>query len=229
MPHSLIPPHGGTLVNPIVDAARAEELKRDSRDWPSIDLTPRQLCDLELLLNGGFSPLTGFLGKADYERVITEMRLADGTLWPIPVMLDIDDEMAGRLGRGAVLALARRRGRDARRPPRRGPVAGRPGARGGGRLRHRQPRAPGGEPPARGDQALVRRAGASRGSPLPHHYDFRTLRLTPAEVRERFARRGWRRVVAFQTRNPMHRAHLELTVRAARRSRPTCSSTRSWA
>ena len=105
MPDSLIPPHSGTLVNPIVDAARAEEIRRASRDWPSIDLTPRQLCDLELLLNSGFSPLTGFLAKDDYERVVAEMRLADGTLWPIPVMLDVDDETAARLGRGGVLAL----------------------------------------------------------------------------------------------------------------------------
>ena len=215
MSYSLIPPHGGTLVNPIVDAARAEELKRDSRDWPSIDLTPRQLCDLELLLNGGFSPLTGFLGKADYERVITEMRLADGTLWPIPVMLDIDDETAGRLGRGAVLAL-----RDAEgvmlaalhvEDLWQADLAHEAAAVFGTANR---------EHPAvnhlLGATKSWYAGGRLEGLALPHHYDYRTLRLTPAEVRERFARRGWRRVAAFQTRNPMHRAHLELTVRAAK-------------
>ncbi len=215
MPHSLIPPHGGTLVNPIVEAGRAEEIKRASRDWPSIDLTPRQLCDLELLLNGGFSPLTGFLGKADYERVVAEMRLVDGTLWPIPVMLDVDDETAGRLGKGAVLAL-----RDAE-----GVMLAvlhaedvwqadleHEAATVFGTINREHP-------------AVNHLLGATRpwyvggrleGLTLPHHYDYQTLRLTPAEVRERFSRRGWRKVAAFQTRNPMHRAHLELTVRAAK-------------
>ena len=130
MPHSLIAPHGGTLVNPIVDAARAEEIKKASRDWPSWDLTPRQLCDLELILNGGFSPLTGFLGKADYERVVAEMRLADGTLWPMPITLDVDDEPGGPAEPRVVPRAPRRRGRHAGRPARRGHVAGRSGARG---------------------------------------------------------------------------------------------------
>ncbi|HUU61464.1 MAG TPA: bifunctional sulfate adenylyltransferase/adenylylsulfate kinase [Acidimicrobiia bacterium] len=215
MPDSLIPPHGGTLVNPIVDAARAEEIKRDSRDWPSIDLTPRQLCDLELLLNGGFSPLIGFLGKADYERVVAEIRLADGTLWPIPVMLDVDDETADRLGGGAVLALRDAEGvmlaalhvEDVWQAD----------------LEHEAATVFG--TTNREHPAVNHLLGSTRpwyvggrleGLALPHHYDYQTLRLTPAELRERFARRGWRRVAAFQTRNPMHRAHLELTVRAAK-------------
>ena len=215
MPDSLIPPHGGTLVDPMVDAARAEEIKRSSRDWPSIDLTPRQLCDLELLLNGGFSPLTGFLARPDYERVMAEMRLADGTLWPIPVMLDVDDETAGRLGKGAVLALRDAEGvmlaalhiEDLWQADREHEAAAVFGTTN------------------REHPAVDHLLGATRpwyvggrleGLSLPHHYDYRTLRLTPAEVRERFARRGWRRVAAFQTRNPMHRAHLELTVRAAK-------------
>jgi sulfate adenylyltransferase len=215
VPDSLIPPHGGSLVNPIVDAARAEEIKRDSRDWPSIDLTPRQLCDLELLLNGGFSPLIGFLGQADYERVVAEMRLTDGTLWPIPVMLDVDDETAGRLGRGAVLAL-----RDAEgvmlaalhvEDPWRADLEHEAAAVFGTTNR---------EHPAVNHLLGATRpwyvGGRLEGLTLPHHYDYRTLRLSPAEVRERFTRRGWRRVAAFQTRNPMHRAHLELTVRAAK-------------
>jgi sulfate adenylyltransferase len=212
---SLIPPHGGTLVDPIVDSDRAEEIKRSSRDWPSIDLTPRQLCDLELLLNGGFSPLAGFLTKADYERVVAEMRLVDGTLWPIPVMLDVDEETAGRLGRGASLALRDAEGvmlaalhvEDLWQAD----------------LEHEAAAVFGTS--NREHPAVNHLLGATRpwyvggrleGLVLPHHYDYQTLRLTPVEVRERFARRGWRRVAAFQTRNPMHRAHLELTVRAAK-------------
>ena len=102
---NLIQPHGGELINPLVDERRAEELKAESRDWPSWDLTPRQICDLELLLNGGFSPLTGFMGREDHESVCEKMRLADGTLWPIPITLDVGDALAEKLQRGMSLAL----------------------------------------------------------------------------------------------------------------------------
>src|SRR5947208_6574345 len=104
----LIAPHGGELINLLVNAENAEraaELKAASRDWPSWDLTPRQICDLELLLNGGFSPLAGFMGRADYESVVRDMRLADGTLWPIPITLDITEELAGRLPSGDWVSL----------------------------------------------------------------------------------------------------------------------------
>src|SRR5271163_1142035 len=84
----LIAPHGGELVQLQVPAARAAELKAHSKDWPSWDLSARQLCDLELLMSGGFSPLRGFMNRADYEGVCHNMRLADGTLWPMPITLD---------------------------------------------------------------------------------------------------------------------------------------------
>ena len=105
MSDHLIPPHGGTLINLFPDAALSTELKAESRDWPSHDLTPRQLCDLELLVSGGFSPLSGFMGREDYERVCKEMRLADGTLWPIPITLDVSEELAKSLSPGSQLAL----------------------------------------------------------------------------------------------------------------------------
>src|SRR6266849_5095294 len=105
MTDHLIAPHGGALKELVVDAARGAELKKASRDWPSWDLSERQMCDVELLLSGGFSPLEGFLSRADYESVRDRMRLADGTLWPIPVVLDVAEEFAASVGSGASVAL----------------------------------------------------------------------------------------------------------------------------
>jgi sulfate adenylyltransferase len=212
----LIAPHGGELVDLLVSPERAAELKAASRDWPSWDLTPRQLCDLELLLSGSFSPLRGFLGRADHDAVAERMRLADGTLWPIPITLDIPRELAGRLAVGrSVLALRDAEGvmlaachvdelwePDLEASCR--AVFGttdlaHPGA---AYLRERT------------HPVFV--AGKLEGLQLPVHYDFRALRLTPQELRAEMARLGWRQIVAFQTRNPMHRAHCELTLRAAK-------------
>lgn len=211
----LIPPHGGKLVNLLVDADRAARLKLDSREWPSWDLTARQLCDLELLLNGGFSPLRGFMTCADYEAVCASMRLADGTLWPIPLTLDVSEDLAQTLAPGTTLALRDPEGimlaalhvEDVWRPDRLSEASAVYGT-----TRREHP----------GVAHLLDRThpyfvgGQLEGLQLPVHYDFRALRLTPAELRVEFARLGWRRVVAFQTRNPMHRAHQELALRAAK-------------
>src|SRR5271170_4381204 len=97
----LIAPHGGELVQLQVPAARAAELKAHSKDWPSWDLTARQLCDLELLMSGGFSPLRGFMNRADYEGVCHNMRLASGTLWPMPITLDVSEDFAKKLTAGS--------------------------------------------------------------------------------------------------------------------------------
>src|SRR6476619_196982 len=94
---SLAPPHGGALVNLLAGAARADEIRTASHAWPSWDLTPRQLCGFELLANGGFSPLTGFMTRADYEAVCQDMRLANGTLWPMPITLDVPEAFAAEL------------------------------------------------------------------------------------------------------------------------------------
>ena len=192
----LIPPHGGRLVDLLAGPERAAELKAASRDWPSWDLTPRQLCDLELLLNGGFSPLTGFMGRADYESVCATMRLADGTLWPIPITLDVPDELAEKLGRGRVARAARPRGRDARRAPRRG-ASGEPDreARGAGGLRHHRLEAPRAWP-----TCSTARTPCLRGRPARGPAAARPLRLPrPAphagraarRVRARWAGAGW--------------------------------------
>src|SRR5260370_22468811 len=105
MADHLVPPYGGALVDVVVDDGRASELRKASTYWPSWDLTPRQLCDLELLLSGAFSPLRGFLGSADVGSVCADMRLSDGTLWPVPVTLDVPGELATQVGPGASVAL----------------------------------------------------------------------------------------------------------------------------
>jgi sulfate adenylyltransferase len=213
----LNPPHGGALVNLYVDDARARELKSAAKDWPSWDLTARQLCDLELLLDGGFSPLRGFMTEQDYQSVCAGMRLTDGTLWPIPITLDVDAETAATLHAGSTLALRDGEGvmlavlhvEDVYEPDRRAEAE-----QVFGTANTEHP----------GVDYLTRRAnpwyvgGTVEGVTRPHHYDYTNRRLTPAQLRERFQQRGWSRVVAFQTRNPMHRAHQELTLRAARDS-----------
>ena len=97
----LIPPHGGELVDLIAQPETVNQLKSHSREWPSWDLTARQLCDLELLLSGGFSPLRGFMNRADYEGVCSNMKLASGVLWPMPITLDVSEEFARSLKPGS--------------------------------------------------------------------------------------------------------------------------------
>jgi sulfate adenylyltransferase len=213
---ALIEPHGGHLVNLLAAPQRAAELKAASRDWPSWDLTPRQSCDLELLLDGSFSPLTGFLGRADHDAVCAGMRLADGTLWPIPITLDVPRSLADTLAPGnSTLALRDAEGvmlaalhvEELWEPDLAADAQAVYGTA---------------DPTHPGVAYLIERtqpvlvAGRLEGLQPPAHYDFHPLRLTPAELRAEIAREGWRRVVAFQTRNPMHRAHCELTLRAAK-------------
>ena len=213
----LIPPYGGTLKDLRLDAAAADEARARALELPGWDLTERQLCDLELLANGGFSPLAGFMNQADYERVVTDMRLADGTLWPMPITLDVSEAFAGRVATGDEVVLRDPEGvalailtvSDIWRPDRAAEAEAVFGTR---------------DTAHPGAAYLLERShpvylgGRVEALELPSHYDFPHLRLTPAETRARFARSGWRRVVAFQTRNPMHRAHVELTFLAARQA-----------
>src|SRR5262245_58770552 len=177
-PAHLITPHGGSLRNLIVGSDRQLELKAASRDWPSWDLTPRQLCDLELLMNGGFSPLMGFMGKADFDGVVRNMRLADGTLWTIPITLDVPESLARQLHDGSMLALrdpegvmlAALRVDEVYQPDR---VAEAKGVFGTDDTDHP------------GVAYALNRAhpyyvgGRLEGLQLPAHYDFRSLRDTP--------------------------------------------------
>jgi sulfate adenylyltransferase len=213
---NLIPPHGGELINPIVSPSQAAELKAHSKEYPSWDLTARQVCDVELLLSGGFSPLRGFMNRADYEGVCHNMRLSSGVLWPMPITLDVSEEFAKGLKPGSSkIALRDPEGvmlavlhvEDVWQPNRSDEAKSVFGT-----TSKAHP----------GVDYVLNKAnpwyvgGKIEGLQLPSHYDFRSLRLTPGELRAEFSRLGWRRAVAFQTRNPMHRAHQELTFRAAR-------------
>jgi len=193
----------------------AQKLKVEAGELASWDLTPRQVCDLELLMNGGFHPLKGFLTEADYNRVVDEMRLASGALWPVPVTLDVTEGFAGKVEPGQDIALRDPEGvilaimsvTDKWTPDKHREAARVFGA---DDLAH----------PA--VNHLHHKAGpVYLGGPItgiqpPVHYDFKARRDTPNELRAYFRKVGWRRVVAFQTRNPLHRAHQELTFRAAK-------------
>ncbi|GAA0707549.1 bifunctional sulfate adenylyltransferase/adenylylsulfate kinase [Dyella marensis] len=212
----LIAPHGGTLKDLYLPYAEAQALKQRSAGLPALDLNTRQLCDLELLLNGAFSPLEGFLTERDYLRVVNELRLADGTLWPIPVTLDVSEAFAATLAPGAEIVL-----RDAQSVPLAvlelqdiyRPDRAHEAQQVFGTQDHLHP----------GVAELLERTrpvylgGRLRGIQQPVHYDFTELRDSPRTLRAWFEANGWRRVVAFQTRNPMHRAHRELTLRAAQK------------
>jgi len=199
--NQLIPPYGGDLVDLLVGAERAAAIKDEARDLPSIDLSREQLCDLELLLNGAFSPLTGYLGRADYARVLAERRLVDGTFWPWPLVLRLSEKQAQAVEPGRRYALRDAEGfmpavlsvtdvwpADARA----------------------EASALGAPPPG-----AVCVGGAVEGVALPPRHDFTNLRLTPADLREQFRKRGWKRVIAYQTAHPIHRMHQDFAVQAS--------------
>ena len=212
-------PHGGILKDLYLDEAAAEQAKRAALDFKSWDLNGRQLCDLELILNGAFSPLEGFNTREEYARILEEMRLPSGLLWPIPVTLDVDPGFAEKIGTDETIALRDPEGvllatlevRDIWPPDKAREAAT---VFGTGAMA---------DPEAHpGVDALLNRSGAVylggrlRGVEPQHHYDFKLFRESPAELRTRFQKLGWRKVVAFHTRKPMHRAEQELTSRAAR-------------
>lgn len=208
-------PHGGVLQDLIArDSSKKQQLLNEFNTLTKWNLTARQICDIELILNGGFSPLTGFLNEQDYDNVVQNSRLADGTLWTMPINLDVTNEFAQSVKPGDRIALLQDDSipiailtiDDIYKP-------------------NKQIEA---EKVFRGDPehpAIVYLmntvneyyiGGALEAIQLPVHYDYPGLRRTPAQLRSEFDSRNWDRVVAFQTRNPMHRAHRELTVRAAR-------------
>jgi sulfate adenylyltransferase len=207
----LISPYGDKLVNLMVTGDERQEMLERSRRLPSVQISARSLCDLELLATGAFSPLDRFMCKRDYERVLTEMRLNDGTLFPIPVALPVDENALPTWGEAITLCDARNNTIAVMQieevyhwdPQREARLV----------LGTTDPRHPLMSEMHRWGKVYV--SGALKVLDLPKYYDFVELRRTPAQVRSRLEEMGNANVVAFQTRNPMHRIHEELTKRAA--------------
>ncbi|SCU97300.1 LANO_0E15676g1_1 [Lachancea nothofagi CBS 11611] len=209
-------PHGGELKDLIArDASIKTQLQKEASEssvkWA---LTGRQICDLELIQNGGFSPLSGFLNQKDYESVVHNSRLTNGLVWTMPITLDVDEKFASQLKPQTRVTLLQDNEipvailtvTDVYKPDKK--VEAKQVFRG-------DP-----EHPAvkyldtiAGEYYV---GGEIQAIQYPVHYDYPGLRKTPAQLRLEFESKQWDRIVAFQTRNPMHRAHRELTVRAAR-------------
>lgn len=221
-------PHGGKLQDLVIrDSSVRSDLFKEiaEKKHKSLTLTPRQLCDLELILNGGFSPLTGFLNEEDYTSVVHDLRLSSvkdektgkGLLWSMPITLDVNESFAKDISKNEKLVLKDLR--DER------PLAlltvetiFKPNKQAEAEKVFR------GDPEHPAIKYLFENAGeyyiggSIQGLDYPKHYDYVEFRKTPTELRKEFSKLGWdqQKVVAFQTRNPMHRAHRELTVRAAK-------------
>jgi len=212
----LILAHGGELMDLYLQGAELQAEREQAREYPSWDLTPRQLCDIELILNGAFSPLNGFMNQVDYDSVCRDMRLENQLLWPMPITLDVSDEFAKELSSGESIALRDLEGvliatmqvEDIWKADKQTEAL--------------QVFGTDDETHPAVDYLLNTAGefyigGTLKGIDAPLHYDFAHIRDTPAELRSRFNKFGWKRVVAFHTRSPMHRAQQELTIRAVKK------------
>jgi sulfate adenylyltransferase len=210
MSRPAIAPHGGTLINRLLAGSALEQAQEAAQRLPRVALSELNLADLEMIAVGALSPLTGFMTRADYEHVVSHMRLASGLVWSLPVTLAVSDDVAATLAIGgraalvektpdgeevlAVLDIADKFQTDPQREARqvyRTTDAAHPGV---ARLYEQGTTAIG------GDVHVLRLPRRARD-------EFTHLRYTPAQTRAIFAERGWRRIVGFQTRNPIHRAH----------------------
>jgi sulfate adenylyltransferase len=204
--HTTIAPHGGELVDLLVPEGRRDATRAEADHLPKLVVNARELSDLEMLTVGALSPLTGFVGEDDYVSVLETMHLSNGLAWSIPVTLSLTENDVKRIGAGNSVALLPSEGAD--------PIAIVDVAEVFKRDRQKEALGVFGtedlEHPGvqalhdAGDFCL---AGTVRALALPEHDDFLSYRLTPAQTRAAFAERGWRTVVGFQTRNPIHRAH----------------------
>lgn len=205
--HDLIPPHGGTLINRVATGDRLEKLRAEASSLPRIDLSAKQSCDLEMIGIGAFSPLTGFMGKADFESVCRSMKLASGDIWPIPILLSVDKANAPSVGDRvalhapngtlqAVMTVEEVYDHDKSLEI--------PNV-----FRTEDDAHPGvAQVLAEGDTCLAGPVDVVTVCVDPEGPEaFLDHRLTPAQTREQFKARGWKTVSAFQTRNPIHRAH----------------------
>jgi sulfate adenylyltransferase len=207
---TLISPYGGELVDLLVSKEDLADARAYASTLPSLQISPRAVCDLEMLATGAFSPLRQFMGEADFRGVVSDMRLADGTLFPIPVTLPVPADAGLSVGTDialrdsmndllAIMTIEELYPWD--------PAIFAQHVLGTQDSKH----------PLINEMSRWGRlnaAGKLRVLQVPRHYDFQDLRRTPAETREVLAERGRQNVVAFQTRNPLHRAHEELTKRA---------------
>ena len=183
----LIAPYGGQLVNLIASAARAEMLRHEAVSLPSLELEWQQICELELLMNGAYSPLDAYMTRSQCEKVTQDNALDDGSYWPVPIRLVSKQPVAAsagerivlRDGEGFMLAMLT--------------VS-----------EHWQ-----------NEEGHTCYGGKIEGVALPAHADFAALRLTPVELRAQFAKRGWHKVVAWQARQPIHRAQFEFCLKSA--------------
>ena len=189
------------------------ELKAEANNYPSLQLSDRHLCDLELVINGGFDPLTGFMARSDYDSVISNMRLSDGSLWPMPITLDIDDKFLSEISNNPKIALRDKEGfilatlkiEDIWKPDLEFEAKTVFGTRD---VKHP------------GVHHLLNISnknyigGKIETISTPHHHDFQELRHSPDQLKSIFKNKNWDKIIAFQTRNPIHKAHFELTMKA---------------
>ena len=189
------------------------KLKEEYLIYPGWTLNDRQICDLELILNGGFEPLNGFLGKTDFESVINDLRLENGALWPIPITLDVSIEFAELLSNGDSITLKDKEGfslaimeiSDIWEPDR-----AKEATLVFGTNDDKHP----GVNHLLNESNPIYIGGNLKCIDLPHHYDYKNLRHSPKALKKKFQEMGWNKIVAFQTRNPLHRAHVEMTLKA---------------
>ncbi|MBA3691047.1 MAG: sulfate adenylyltransferase [Actinobacteria bacterium] len=203
---SQIDPHGGTLVNLLADGSEGDALRAEAANLPTLVVSERELADLEMLAVGALSPLTGFQGERDYHSILESMHLDNGLAWAIPVTLSVDQETAHRLGGADSVALCASEGGEPLAVLRVSEIYARDRSKEAlGVYQTEDHEHPGVAAMLAAGELCV--AGELRVISLPPHDDFVPYRLTPAQTRAAFAERGWRTVVGFQTRNPIHRAH----------------------
>ena len=209
-------PHGNKLVNLLInDSERVEILKQESEKFSSITLNKRQLCDLEMLINGALSPLSGYMDKNTYDSVIQSSRLPDNLLWPIPIVLDVDEKTAKNIQAGDQIALRDTEGfmpavltvSDIWKADKELEAES--------VYDTKSTLHPGVDYLLNQSNAYYI-GGQVEGIEQPSHFDFEQLWSSPAELRQLFAKRGWKNIMAFQTSKPMHRVHQEITLNAAR-------------
>jgi sulfate adenylyltransferase len=199
-------PHGGTLINRMASPEEARSWRERQSELSSINLTERQVSDLEMLATGGLSPLIGFMGRNDYESVVGGMHLGNGLPWTIPVTLAVGQGLAADLKKGEDVALRDESGINLLGVLRLAEKFGYDRAREAREVYRTEDEAHPGVAAlyAQGETLL---GGEVTVLELPQHEDFPEFRLTPEQTRAEFDRRGWKRIVGFQTRNPVHRAH----------------------